>query len=154
MPRPMKWRRVCCLPDSSRYGPLGSMMEENTGKESANTESAVVRMSVDEYETIRLIDLEGYTQEECAEHMNVSRSTIQGIYDSARKSLANSLVNGKVLLIEGGEYRLCDGTSKGCGGGGCHRHRCGRGFSEEAGMNPDKHEKETEQSNENSNSGQ
>jgi hypothetical protein len=83
-------------------------------------------MTVDEYETIRLIDAEGYTQEACAEHMDVSRSTIQSIYDSARKKLSDSLVHGKVLWIEGGEYRLCEGMSNECGGGGCHRHRCGR----------------------------
>ena len=116
MPRPFKWRRVCSLPENNRYGPLNATADE----------SGVVHMSVDEYEAIRLIDTEGYTQEKCAEHMNVSRSTIQSIYDSARKKLSDSLVYGKVLWIEGGEYRLCDGRSDGCGGGGCHRHRCGR----------------------------
>ena len=116
MPRPFKWRRVCCLPDNNRYGPLNTDADDN----------GVVQMSVDEYEAIRLIDTEGYTQEKCAEHMNVSRSTIQSIYDSARKKLSDSLVFGKVLWIEGGEYRLCDGMSNGCGGGGCQRHRCGR----------------------------
>lgn len=116
MPRPFKWRRVCCLPESNRYGPLNGTANDN----------GVVQMSVDEYETIRLIDAEGYTQEACAEQMNVSRSTIQSIYDSARKKLSDSLVYGKVLWIEGGEYRLCDGMSNECGGGGCHRHRCGR----------------------------
>lgn len=126
MPRPMKWRRVCCLPDSNRYGPLDGTADE----------SGVVQMSVDEYETIRLIDAEGYTQEECSEHMNVSRSTIQSIYDSARKKLADSLVYGKVLWIEGGEYRLCDEASGHCGGSGCRRHRCGRGFSSEPERDP------------------
>lgn len=116
MPRPFKWRRVCCLPENNRYGPLNA----------AENDNGVVQMSVDEYEAIRLIDTEGYTQEQCAEHMSVSRSTIQSIYDSARKKLSDSLVYGKVLWIEGGEYRLCDGMSNGCGGGGCHRHRCGR----------------------------
>ena len=116
MPRPFKWRRVCCLPENNRYGPLNA----------AENENGIVQMSVDEYEAIRRIDTEGYTQEKCAEHMNVSRSTIQSIYDSARKKLSDSLVYGKVLWIEGGEYRLCDGMSNGCGGGGCHRHRCGR----------------------------
>ncbi len=116
MPRPFKWRRVCCLPENNRYGPLNA----------AENDNGVVQMSVDEYEAIRLIDTEGYTQEKCAEHMNVSRSTIQSIYDSARKKLSDSLVYGKVLWIEGGEYRLCDGMSNGCGNGGCHRHRCGR----------------------------
>lgn len=104
-------------------------------------------MSVDEYEAIRLIDAEGYTQETCAEHMNVSRSTIQGIYDSARRKLSDSLVNGKVLWIEGGEYRLCDGTSRGCGGGGCNRHRCGRN----AGVDSDRYHPQTKTETENAN---
>ncbi len=86
-------------------------------------------MTVDEYEAIRLIDLEGFTQEECAGQMNIARTTVQGIYNDARKKVAESLVNGKVLFIEGGEYRLCDGRGKLCGGkGGCRRYRCDRGI--------------------------
>lgn len=81
-------------------------------------------MTVDEYETIRLIDLEGLTQEECAKQMNVARTTVQGIYAEARRKIAQSLVHGRVLLIEGGEYRLCEGPGAGCGRG-CHRHRHG-----------------------------
>ena len=86
-------------------------------------------MTVDEYEAIRLIDLDGFTQEECAAQMNISRTTVQGMYDSARKKLAESLVRGKVLSIEGGEYHLCDGQGRGCGAG-CRRRRCGKGFDE------------------------
>lgn len=115
MPRPVKWRRVCCLPESSRFGPLDSPINED----------CIVGMTVDEYEAIRLIDLEGYTQEECAGQMNVARSTVQGIYNSARKKIAESLVNGKALIIEGGEYRLCEMEKGQCRGGGCcwkHRH--------------------------------
>ncbi|MEW8972890.1 MAG: DUF134 domain-containing protein [Tissierellaceae bacterium] len=114
MPRPMKWRKVCCLPESNKFGPLDSMSD---GKDNIN-------MTVDEYETIRLIDLEGFTQEECAKQMNIARTTVQGIYTGARKKLAESLVNSKVLLIEGGEYRLCNGLGGGCGRG-CRRHRHG-----------------------------
>lgn len=111
MPRPMKWRRVCCLPKSNRFGPLGLPANAND----------CVQMTVDEYETIRLIDLGGFSQEECANRMNVARTTVQGIYHEARKKLAESLVNGKVLFIEGGEYRLCDSLGNGCGRG-CYRH--------------------------------
>ena len=68
-----------------------------------------VKMTVDEYETIRLIDLEGLTQEACAQQMEVARSTVQGIYIKAREKLAEALVNGKMLLIKGRPYRLCEG---------------------------------------------
>lgn len=111
----MKWRRVCSLPERNRFGPLGS---------GVNIDNRVI-MSVDEYETIRLIDSEGFTQEECAKQMNIARSTVQGIYMQARKKLADSLVNGKVLLIEGGEFKLCDGQGNGCGRGCRSRRRRG-----------------------------
>lgn len=88
-------------------------------------------MTVDEYEAVRLIDLEGLTQEECAKQMNIARSTVQGIYIKARKKTAESLVNGKTLLIEGGEYRLCEGLGNGCGRS-CQRHRRNRHFEEDA----------------------
>lgn len=88
-------------------------------------------MAVDEYETIRLIDLQGFTQEECAKQMEVARSTVQGIYEGARKKLADALVNGKMLLIQGGDYLLCDGLEETCPCGGCHRHRCGRSIPED-----------------------
>lgn len=113
MPRPRKWRKVCCLPERNLYGPLNIPVQQHQK----------ILMSIDEYETIRLIDLEGFTQEECAKQMNVARTTIQGIYDVARSKLAESLVNGKVLVIEGGEYQLCDGLETVCGCGGCRRHR-------------------------------
>lgn len=115
MPRPRKWRKVCCLPDSSRFGPL----------DSTTNEDIVVNMTVDEYETIRLIDLEGLSQEECALQMNVARTTVQGIYSDARKKLAESLVNGKILRIEGGDYKLCDGEGDFCNER-CRRRRCER----------------------------
>lgn len=117
MPRPRKWRKVCCLPDSNRFGPLDAP---------ANADN-FVNLTVDEYETIRLIDLEGLIQEECASQMNIARTTVQGIYNEARKKVAASLVNGKVLFIEGGEYKLCDGVADACGSRACRRHRSGRG---------------------------
>ncbi|WP_326907694.1 DUF134 domain-containing protein [Sedimentibacter sp. MB31-C6] len=115
MPRPMKWRRVCSLPESNRFGPLNTP---------ADVEHFVM-MTVDEYETIRLIDLEGLNQEECANQMNIARTTVQGIYNEARKKIAESLVNGKVLRIEGGNYELCEGNGQNFGCGRCRRHRFG-----------------------------
>lgn len=118
MARPIKRRRVCCLPESDRFGPLNLSVDSKHH----------INMTLDEYEAIRLIDLEGFTQEECAKQMEVARSTVQGIYIEARKKLAESLVNGKVLSIEGGEYLLCEGLGNNCGRG-CHRHRRVRRFS-------------------------
>lgn len=140
MPRPKKWRKVCCLPNNNRFGPLDSSAD------AVNT----VNMTVDEYETIRLIDLNGLTQEECAKQMNISRTTVQGVYDEARKKLAQSLVNGKVLCIEGGEYQLCDGRGDGCGRGGCRRHRCSRFLKEDSKTENNLNSIRTEDSDENS----
>lgn len=116
MPRPMKWRKVCSLPISNRFGPIGLQ---------SDIESRV-KMTVDEYETIRLIDFEGFTQEECANQMSVARTTVQGIYNEARKKIAETLVESKELLIEGGEYRLCESFTESCNNGACRRHRGGR----------------------------
>jgi predicted DNA-binding protein (UPF0251 family) len=99
------------MPSVNRFGPLSG----------CRNEGEVIQMTVDEYETIRLIDLEGMNQEACAAHMNVARTTVQGIYLEARRKLAKALVEGKVLLIDGGDYHLCDGTGTGCYKGGCRK---------------------------------
>lgn len=113
MPRPRKWRRVCCMPERDRFGPLDAQVDHEQ----------FVIMTIDEYETIRLIDLEGFTQEECARQMNIARTTVQGMYNEARRKLAESLVNGKILRIEGGDYQLCDRLENSCGCIRCRKHR-------------------------------
>ncbi len=113
------------MPRNRRFGPLDARGDEDDA----------VRMTVDEYETIRLIDLEGLTQEECAAQMNIARTTVQGIYDGARKTLAQCLVDGKTLLIGGGEYRLCDETDFDCGAPCRARRGCGRCARGEDGSN-------------------
>ncbi len=115
MPRPRKWRKVCCLPNHSRFGPLGGCVSGEP-----------IQMTVDEYETIRLIDLEGMNQEACANQMNIARTTVQGIYLEARRKLALALVEGRVLCIGGGDYHLCDGQGNCCRQGGCQKERMGQ----------------------------
>lgn len=116
MPRPCKRRRICAMPVCQRFGP----------KDSYDAEHPSITMTVDEFECIRLIDLEGMTQEQCAQRMNVARTTAQAIYTSARVKLAECLVREKELRIAGGEYVLCDGDAEGCScnhhcRGNCHR---------------------------------
>lgn len=109
MPRPKRSRKVCSLPLVCEFAPIGQ-----------NTDFVV--MTVDEYESIRLIDKQGFSQEECAGYMQVARTTAQHIYNSARKKMASALVSGMGLRIEGGNFQLCDGKEPYCGFGGCKRH--------------------------------
>lgn len=90
MPRPTRCRRIARLPLYRSFSPDDVIPEEQ------------VRMTVDELEALRLLDGEGLTQEACAAQMNVSRTTVTAIYDSARHKVADALVYGKQLLIAGG----------------------------------------------------
>lgn len=73
-----------------------------------------VILKVEELEAIRLKDLLRLEQEECARHMQVSRSTFQRVLNDARYKIAEALINGNAIRIEGGDYCL--------GGGFCRRH--------------------------------
>lgn len=105
MPRPPRCRRICGAPQVDTFIPGGS----------ADGEPIV--LTLDEYEVIRLVDLEQRTHGQCAEQMDISRSTVQEIYESARRKIAACLVYGKPLHITGGSYRIC---------GGQEHLRCGR----------------------------
>ena len=113
MARPRKLRKVCDLPLINQFGPMGDHEDY----------IETISMTVEEYETIRLIDLEGLTQEECAEIMNVARTTVQRIYAEARRKLADFLVNANILNIEGGSYKLCKDRENESGCGRCRRNR-------------------------------
>ncbi|MFA5094990.1 MAG: DUF134 domain-containing protein [Candidatus Omnitrophota bacterium] len=92
MARPCKCRRVSGPPGSYYYKPAGipvRLLEE-------------VNLTMDEFEAIRLSDLEGMYQEHAAQKMNVSRQTFGNIIESARRKIANAITRGKALRIEGG----------------------------------------------------
>ncbi|MDD3027014.1 MAG: DUF134 domain-containing protein [Erysipelotrichaceae bacterium] len=72
----------------------------------------VIVMSVEEYECIRLIDYEGMTQQECAEVLNVGRTTVQRMYDVARNKIAIYLVEGAMLNVAGGNYQITKGCQR------------------------------------------
>lgn len=110
MPRPRKCRKVCQLPAVRVFAPLD-----------AASDCPPVVMTVDEYETIRLVDHQGFSQEDCGRYMNIARTTVQQIYTAARKKLADALVEGRGIRIEGGDYQLCSGDDAHCGCGGCRK---------------------------------
>lgn len=95
MARPVKGRQVDRLPDYARFCAAGRELEGHR-----------IVMTVEEYETLRLIDYLELTQEACAGRMGVGRGTVQSLYTSARKKLARFLVEGAVLDIAGGEFVL------------------------------------------------
>ena len=96
MARPTKWRKIENIPTIPYFVPS----EKDIDEVPKNV------LLVEELEAIRLKDLEGLEQEECAEKMQVSRPTFQRILLSAREKVADSLINGKVIYIDGGNYTL------------------------------------------------
>ena len=99
--RRKKPREIGALPQNLGFLPINDY-----------DENLKVVLTVDEYETIRLVDKEGVSQAECGVYMNVSRATAQRIYASARRKLADALVDGLPLQIEGGDYQLKETEEK------------------------------------------
>jgi len=96
MGRRQLWRKVSSLPPVTYFKPAGMRM----------TELIEVQLLVEEAEAIRLKDLEGMEQEECARKMNISRTTFSRLLDSARQKIADALLNGKAIRIEGGNFEM------------------------------------------------
>ena len=109
MPRPRKFRKVCHFPENLHFQP-------------ENPQGDPVILTVDEYETIRLIDLEGLSQEECSAFMGIARTTVQLIYGEARRKIAAMMVEGRPLQIRGGDFRICGGEDSTCSRGCYKRH--------------------------------
>jgi predicted DNA-binding protein (UPF0251 family)/DNA-directed RNA polymerase subunit N (RpoN/RPB10) len=105
--RPTKWRKVEFIPDVQYFVPYdvdAEDLQENV-------------MRIEELEAIRLRDLENMEQEECAEKMEISRQTFQRILNAARVKIADSLIYGKAIRIEGGNYtrNICPVRCLDCG---------------------------------------
>ena len=96
MPRTTKCRKICGFPDYYSFIPEDA--------DSGSIES--ITLSLDEFETMRLLDYEGLNQEECAARMGVARTTVTAMYESARKKLVRAVVEGKRLCIAGGNIRI------------------------------------------------
>ena len=107
MARPTKWRKIENIPTISYFVP--------SDKYVAEVPKNILKL--EELEALRLKDLEGLEQEECADKMEVSRPTFQRILLSAREKVADSLVNGKVIHIEGGNFtrNICPVRCLDCG---------------------------------------
>lgn len=110
MARPIKKRRICAMPRVNEFYPI------------TNNKTEQIEITVDEYESIRLIDYLNFSQEDCANQMNVARTTVQSIYDTARKKIATALVEGKTLKIIGGSYDICSKGKNCCGKDCCNRN--------------------------------
>ncbi len=150
MARPVCPRRVRGEPRSNHFKPAGVPARELEEQ----------LLTLDEFEALRLCDLEGLYLEDAAGKMEISRPTLSRVLESARKKVADSLVNGKALKIEGGSIMPQQNREFECGdcghkwerpfGGGrprgcpnCesnHIHRCdghrasGRGRGQGGGM--------------------
>lgn len=120
MARPTKCRRICHMPLVQEFTPTGQPEDEP------------IILNLDEYEAIRLMDREGMSQQECSKRMGVARTTVQKIYEAARRKVADALVEGRPLKIQGGDFQLCEGNDcleqecfKRCGHGCyCGKHCC------------------------------
>lgn len=122
MPRPRKNRRVCHYPVHGSFYPA------------EGGEGSPVVMTVDEFETIRLIDHEGLSQEQSCQRMGIARTTVQQIYASARSKLAMVIVEGRPLRIEGGDFRLCRGENTACGEKDCFMQTYNTQFEKPKGV--------------------
>jgi uncharacterized protein len=135
VPRPIRCRRICFAPEVTLFKPAG--VPTRYLRE--------VTLSVDELEALRLVDLEGRYQDGAAESMGISRPTLSRILAEGRRKVAEALVGGKALRVDGGEVRLDVGADRKPSRGNCGRREyrsrrcCGgdrRSDSEESSTSP------------------
>ena len=96
MPRPPKWRRISSWPGALFFKPRAVPLSR----------LVINVITMDEYEALRLADVDGLDQARAAEMMGVSRATFGRILECAHRKVAEALVMGKAIQIEGGNYRI------------------------------------------------
>jgi len=96
MVRPRLCRRILAEPNVTYFKPRGIPLMQ--------LEETI--LNVEEFEAVRLKDLEGLEQEECAKKMKISQPTFHRLVLSARKKIADAIINGKAIRIEGGNFKL------------------------------------------------
>jgi uncharacterized protein len=96
MPRPQKSRKIGIPPKMKGFKPFGMPV----------CKIDPIFLTFEEYESIRLVNYDKQSQEQAAINMNISRPTFTRIYNKALKQIAKSFVEGKAIIIEGGNYEL------------------------------------------------
>jgi len=96
MARPQKNRKICNPPKMKGFKPYGYPL----------CKIETIRLSVEEYESIKLVNYNTLSQVQAAEQMNISRPTLTRIYNKAIKTIAKAFIEGKAIEIEGGNYQL------------------------------------------------
>ena len=124
MSRPRRLRRIFFQPDITYFKPAGVLMRD--------LQESV--LSMEELESIRLIDVQEIEQIKVAKQMKISQPTLSRILKSARKKLAGAIVNGQAIKIEGGDFKMAvqKGRGQGMGQGigrGLGRGRMGGQFA-------------------------
>jgi len=107
MPRPRRIRRISFMPEVTYFKPAGVTM--------ASLNETI--LTIEEYEAIRLIDLEGVEQSKAGKKMNISQPTLSRLLKSARKKISDAIINGKAIKIQGGTYKMVQPKGRGLGQG-------------------------------------
>lgn len=117
MPRPRLPRRIFFNPNVTYFKPAGIMLK--------NLQDSI--LTKDELEAIRLIDFKNISQNKAGKQMKISQPTLSRLLTSARKKIADALINAKAIKIQGGNYKMVQPTGRGLGLGRGQGRGAGRG---------------------------